>query len=101
MTNRIYNFEINHLVNGYDEEYFKPTPQELTEAEAVAMINSAGACARVHDDRDGYHKLYAIWFRDSWNPDKVSQIYVTPKYIDNDTFGSLLCKYPTALIYCI
>lgn len=42
MTNRIYNFEINHLVNGYDGEYFKPTPQELTEAEAVAMINSAG-----------------------------------------------------------
>lgn len=56
MTNCIHNFEINHLVNGYDGEYFKPTPQELTETEVVAMINSAGACARVYELHINYRK---------------------------------------------
>ena len=35
MTNRIHNFEINHEEYGYNGEYFKPTPQELTEAEKI------------------------------------------------------------------
>ena len=43
MTNRIHNFEINHLVNGYD-------------GEVVVMINSAGACARVHELHTNYRK---------------------------------------------
>lgn len=35
MSNCIHNFEINHLVNGYDGECFKPTQQELTGAEKI------------------------------------------------------------------
>ena len=101
MANKTYNFEINHLVRGYDDEYFKPTSQELTEEEAVSMIDSAGAYAKVQNGKEGYHKLYAIWFKDSWNSDEASQIYLSPKYIDEDTLKNLLYKYPTALVYCI
>ena len=101
MTNKTYNFEINHLVYGYEGEYFKPTLQELTEEEAVSMIANAGAYAKVQDSKEGYHKLYAIWFKDPWNSGNASQIFLTPKYIDHDTLSNLLYKYPTALIYCI
>ena len=101
MANKTYNFEINHLVYGYEGEYFKPTSYELTEAEAVPMIQNAGAYAKVQPNRYGYYKLYAIWFKNSCNSNEVSQIFLTPKYIDHDTFSNLLYKYPTALIYCI
>ena len=84
---------------GYEGEYFKPTLQELTEEEAVSMIANAGEYAKVHDSKEGYHRLYAIWFKDPWNPENVSQIYLTPKYVDKSTLDNLLYKYPTVLIY--
>ena len=53
MASKIWNFEINHLVYGYEGEYFKSILEELTEGEAVCMIANAGAYAKVKCSKDG------------------------------------------------